>query len=251
MQSTPPPISTRILSSSSACNTFLHPPFRHVSWVHAPLSDTFLEFTSPLRHVSWVHAPPPLCDTGLSSCPHLRHVSWVHTTSFATHILSTRPPPPPPLQHVSCIHAPPLHHVSWVHAPPPLRHVSCVHAPLATRTLSSSPPLRHVSWVHDPPPLARFLSILPVINWRCFHGDVLSNSGTFRFWGRFDFRTLRRTQRRQIGQFQHAFIYQSSLGRYCKVSSSSSSRESATPVNPALSHCWLKQNTHGMWPKTN
>ena len=42
--------------------------------------------------------------------------------------------------------------------------------------------------------MTRFLSILPVIIWRRFNGNVLINSGTFRFkgiltWGRFDVHT--------------------------------------------------------------
>ena len=52
-----------------------------------------------------------------------------------------------------------------------------------------------------------FLPILQVINWR-------SNRGRLDL-GRFDLGTFLSTRSRQIGQFQHALKYQSSLGRLC------------------------------------
>ena len=45
--------------------------------------------------------------------------------------------------------------------------------PFATRILSSRRPLATR--------MSGFLPILPVINWRSFNGEVLTNSGTFRF----------------------------------------------------------------------
>ena len=52
-----------------------------------------------------------------------------------------------------------------------------------------------------------FLPILHVVNWR-------SNRGRSDL-GRFDFGAFLSTRSRQIGQFQHALKYQSSLGRLC------------------------------------